>query len=171
MVIWVIGLAGAGKSTIGAEVYRLLRARKPNVVFLDGDHVRAIMGGDLGHTLDDRRRNADRICRLCQFLDAQEIDVVCSILSIFPESRAWNRAHLSRYFEVYLDVPMAVLERRDQKGLYSAARAGRARNVVGFDIPFEPPSTPDLILYNGDPPRLPAELAGEIVMACDRPSP
>ena len=58
----------------------------------------------------DRRRNAERICRLCRFLDAQGIDVVCAILSLFHESQEWNRKHYSRYFEVYLDVPMDELE-------------------------------------------------------------
>ena len=44
-------------------------------------------------TLNDRRKNADRISRLSKFLDDQGIHVVCAILSIFPESREWNRKY------------------------------------------------------------------------------
>jgi cytidine diphosphoramidate kinase len=107
------------------------------------------MGADLGYALADRERNAWRICRLCQHLDRQGIDVVCSILSLFEETREWNRANLSRYFEVYLEVPLTDLEARDSKGLYSGARAGTVRDVAGVDLPFTPPARPDLVLPNG----------------------
>ena len=171
MVIWLIGLAGAGKTTIGRELTRLLKARRPNVLLLDGDHVREIMGNDLGHTLEDRRANAGRVCRLCEYLDRQGIDVVCAILSLFPESRLWNREHYSRYFEVFIDVPMAVLEQRDQKGLYSAARAGRTANVAGIDLPFAPPERPDLVIHNGDARTSMAPLAQQILEVIDRKHP
>ena len=169
MVIWLIGLAGAGKTTIGREVDALLRARKPNVVFLDGDHVRNIMGDDLGHTVEDRRTNAWRVCRLCEYLDAQGIDVVCAILSIFLDTQEWNRESYSHYFEVYIDVPMDELVARDQKGLYSGAASGRIPDVAGFDIPFQPPNA-DLVVYNGDPLPSPALLAAQIVAALDEVS-
>ena len=166
MVVWVIGLAGAGKTTIGREVYERLLARGPAVVFLDGDEVREIVGDELGHTLEDRRTNAWRICRLCHFLDRQGIDVVCAVLSLFEETRDWNRSHYSRYFEVYLEVPLAVLEARDQKGLYSGARAGSVANVAGVDLPFSPPARPDLVLDNSGTAS-PDELGEQIVTAID----
>ena len=151
MVIWLIGLAGAGKTSIGKALYRLERSRRTNVVFFDGDHFRTIMGDDLGHTIEDRWVNAWRICRLCQYLDSQGIDVVCAILSLFHETQAWNRLNLKQYFEVYVDVPMDVLIQRDQKGLYSSAIGGRIRNVVGVDIPFKPPPSADLVIDNSRP--------------------
>lgn len=151
MVIWIIGLAGSGKTTVAREVVRRRKVRNPATVLLDGDIVREIMGGDLGHTLSDRERNGWRVCRLGRELERQGIDVVCAILSLFPEQRAWNRQSLQGYREVYLDVPMSVLEARDQKGLYSGARTGTVRDVAGIDLPFEPPSAPDLVIDNGIP--------------------
>ena len=167
MVIWLIGLAGAGKTSIGNELHGLLKARRPNVVFLDGDQVRMIMGNDLGHTLEDRRTNAWRICRLCQYLETQGIDVVCAILSLFHETQAWNREHLTQYFEVYIDVPMEVLIQRDQKGLYTAALSGTAQNVAGIDLAFQPPPRPDLIIENGRPRDSFAPIAQHILSAID----
>ena len=148
MIVWIIGLAGSGKTTIGRRVYEILRGRRPAIVFLDGDHFRAIMGEDLGHTVEDRRRNGWRMARMCAFLDAQGIDVICCILSLFKEQRDWNRVTFSEYFEVFLDVSMGELIRRDQKGLYSAAVAGRISHVAGVDIPFDRPQSSDLIIDN-----------------------
>ena len=150
MVIWVIGLAGAGKTTLGREMYRILKPEHKNLVLLDGDMIREVMGEDLGHSIQDRRRNADRICRLCRLLDDQNINVICCILSLFHESQAWNRANLKQYFEVYLDVSLDVLKQRDQKNLYSRALRGEVTDVVGVDIPFSPPKAPDYILKNDE---------------------
>jgi adenylylsulfate kinase len=151
MVIWLIGLAGAGKTSIGGALCQALRRSQPATVFLDGDQVREIAGGDLGYSLEDRRLNGWRICRLCRYLDAQGMNVVCATLSQFPEQQQWNRATYSRYFEIFIDVPMEVLIERDQKQLYSRVLAGTVRNVVGVDMPFTPPAAPDLVLRNAKP--------------------
>ena len=153
MVIWIIGLAGAGKTSVGRALHALLQQSSRPAVFLDGDHVREMMDNDLGHSLEDRRRNGRRMSRICHYLDSQGIDVVCATLSQFDEHQSWNRANNSRYFEVFLDVPMDVLMQRDQKGLYSGARAGTVKDVVGVDMPFPPPKNPDLVIgHSNDTP-------------------
>lgn len=151
MVFWIVGLAGAGKTTIARALYAELKAQDRSTVLLDGDAIREIMGGDLGFSLEDRRKNGWRVCRMCKYLDDQGINVVCATLSQFHEQQAWNREHLSDYFEVFVDVDMDVLIRRDQKGLYSGALAGTVKNVVGVDMPFPPPEFPDLTLGNSEP--------------------
>lgn len=148
MIIWLIGMAGAGKTTVGRALHEQIKLVDAASVFLDGDHVREIMGNDLGHSLEERRQNGLRVCRLCHYLDRQGINVVCAILSLFDDQQRWNRESYSDYFEVFIDVPMEVLVARDQKGLYSGASEGRIPNVAGFDIPFEPPANPDMIVRN-----------------------
>src|SRR5258706_9035016 len=118
MVIWIIGLAGSGKTTLGTELAVRLRAPDRPVVLLDGDAVRSALGDDLGHTVADRRRNGRRIAGLSRLLETQGIDVVACVLAIDPAQLAWNRATFHAYVEVDLDVPWATLEARDQKGLY-----------------------------------------------------
>ncbi len=147
-MIWLIGMSGSGKTTIGQELYSQIKADHPNTVFLDGDNIRYMMGDDLGHTVVDREKNAGRISRLCQVLDSQHVHVVAAVLSIFHEWQDWNRQHFSSYFQVYLRVSMETLIQRDPKGLYKQALAGELANFVGFDIPFPPPKAPDLTLDN-----------------------
>ena len=64
MVIWIIGKSGVGKTTIGGLVYKTLKKRRENTIFLDGDEVRKILGGKLGHSQSDRKLNANYIFKL-----------------------------------------------------------------------------------------------------------
>lgn len=148
MVVWIIGLSGSGKSTLANEVVRLVRGRGETVALLDGDAVRRVFGDDLGHTLEDRHKNARRMNALCKLLDEQGVHVVCAILSLFEDTRRWNRENLSAYYEVFLDAPLETLAARDPKGLYREALAGRMRDLPGVDIPFPRPERPDLVLEN-----------------------
>ena len=132
---------------MGQMAYEALKPEHNNMVFVDGDAFRAIMGNDTGHSLEERRLNADRICRLCKFLDDQGIHVICSILSIFTESQQWNRAEYSDYLEVFIDVSLATLKDRDSKGLYAKADRGDLTNVVGVDLDFPRPDA-HLVIEN-----------------------
>lgn len=150
MVVWIIGLSGAGKTTLACRVVDECKRSTPNVVLIDGDEVRAMFGDDLGHTLADRRTNAERICRLCKFLDEQGVHVVCAILSLFPESREWNRRNLESYYEVFIDTPIADLKSRDSKGIYARYAAGQITDVAGLDLEFRRPDA-DLMIKNIGP--------------------
>ena len=148
MVIWIIGLSGAGKTTLAEEVVKILRKRGKSLVLLDGDSVRELFGNDLGHDSQGRYANAERICRMCKFLDEQSIDVVCAILSIFPESRNWCRNNLSDYYEIFIDSPIDLLMQRDSKGLYGRYQRGEIHDVAGLDLHFPRPENPDVIISN-----------------------
>ena len=148
MVIWIIGLSGAGKTTLANEVVSKIRSSKKTVVLIDGDIIRDIFDNDLGYTLDDRLKNANRISKLCKLLDDQGINVVCAILSLFPDSRNWNRQNINSYYEVYIEAPLDHIQKRDYKGIYKKFKDGKIKNVAGLDIKFIPPKNPDLIIRN-----------------------
>jgi len=147
-LIWITGLSGSGKTTIGKEVYRKLKLKNINTVFLDGDSFREILGNDLGHSPKDRLENAKRIHRMCKFLVEQDINVVCATMSLYKEIHELNRKEIKNYFEVFIECGMDELIKRDQKGLYSKALKGEIKNVVGVDLPYDRPKDADLIIDN-----------------------
>ena len=148
MVVWIIGLSGTGKSTLANEVVARANKVNSNTILLDGDFVREMFGNDLGYSIADRKRNALRICQLGKFLSEQGLNVVTAILSLFPESRQWNRDNIKNYYEVFIDCPLEDLINRDSKGIYSKFKAGEITEVAGMDIHFEKPLSSDLIINN-----------------------
>ncbi len=143
-VFWITGLSGAGKTTLGRELWNRLRTGGHQAAFLDGDALRSVISEDFGHSVDDRRRSAIRNAKLCRLLAEQGSDVICSTISLFHSVQRWNRANIPGYREIYLRVPLDELRRRDSKGIYATAQT----NVVGIDVPAEIPEAPDLILDN-----------------------
>lgn len=153
-LIWITGLAGSGKTTLGKEVYRNLKVKYVNTLFLDGDSFREILGSDLGHNQADRLINAMVISRMCKFLINQNINVICATMSLFKEIHQFNRENIKNYYEIFLEVDRDELIKRDQKGIYSKALKGEIENVVGVDLPFDMPENPDLILNNSKADQL-----------------
>ena len=142
-VYFFTGLSGAGKTTLGGLFYRRLKAQKPNVVLIDGDQARPVYCEDLGYSDEDRLKGARRGFRLCRMLAEQGIDVVCCSISMYSQVRNWNRENIENYREIYIKVSREVLVHRDQKGLYSSGR-----QVVGVDLPFDEPQSPDFVVEN-----------------------
>ncbi len=147
-VIWLTGVSGSGKSTIGEVVYKKLKELDPSAIYIDGDTIREIFDHDLGYSLEDRNKNAFRITRLCKFLRGQNISIVCAANLTSQHYRDWCRENIEGYFEVFLKVPIDVLIKRDCKGLYARAQSGEIKNVVGVDIPFKEPEQPNLVINN-----------------------
>ncbi|MGI6873142.1 adenylyl-sulfate kinase [Amycolatopsis sp. 3B14] len=152
-VVWITGLSGAGKSAVAVQLVERLRRAGVQPVLLDGDAVRAALDAR-SFGAEARRQLAATYGRLCRLLAEQGHIVVCATISLRHEVHQWNRRHLSRYAEVFLDVPLEELRRRDPKGIY----AGGAE-VVGAGQAAELPLAPDLRItnYGATSPRAAAD--------------
>ena len=148
MVIWFIGLSGAGKSTLAKMIYKTLKKKEKNTVWIDGDNIRKIYSDKLGHTIKDREINAKRISKLSKFLSDQKINVIGSILSNFPKWQKWNKKNIKGYSQIFIEVPIEKLIKRDTKRLYKHALKKKIKNVIGIDMKFHKPINPDLIIRN-----------------------
>ena len=96
-LLWITGLSGAGKTTIAAEVFKILKEKYTNSIFLDGDVIREILNNDLSYSREDRLKNAMRISKLCEFLTSQNIHVVCSTMSLYKEIHEMNKINIKNY--------------------------------------------------------------------------
>lgn len=165
-VIWITGLSGAGKSTLARELARQLREIKKCVVAFDGDDLRELFGAvsDKGanHGRAARLALAMRYAALCRDVAAQGVIVIISTISLFREVHAWNRDNLPGYFEVFLNIPIEELRRRDPKGIYRRYDAGELNNVAGLDVAVDEPESAH---YTASfiPDQGPADLAGRIL--------
>ena len=146
---WITGLSGAGKTTIGTALYYKLKEKHENVLLLDGDVLKTIFEkSEVEYTEEARRERAMRYAHLCKTLVDQGMIVVCCTIAMYDDVRDWNRDQNDKYVEVFLDVPMDVLKRRDQKGLYSGYQSGNTTLVAGLDVGIEYPKNPDVIICN-----------------------
>lgn len=124
-----------------------------------------MFGNDLGYSKEERFVCAMRYARLCKLLTEQGILVVCCTISMFDEVRRWNRENISEYSEIYIKVPIEVLEKRNQKNLYHDVKRGGTVNVVGMDLELELPQDSDIVLLNDgvkSPEQICEELWGQI---------
>lgn len=148
ILYWITGLSGAGKTTIGNALYYQLKNEQDNLVILDGDILKNLVGDSLGYTKEDRKKRAYYYSSLCKTLTDQGISVIICTIAMYNEVREWNRKHIERYVEVFLSVDKEVLIRRDRKGLYSGQTAGKIKEVAGIDQDVEFPENPDIIIQN-----------------------
>lgn len=146
VLYWITGLSGSGKTTIGSALYYTLKKEKDNVVILDGDVLKNLVGS--GYTENERVIRAQKYSTLCKLLVDQGITVIICTVAMFENVRQWNRKNIERYVEIFLNVPFEVLQKRDKKGLYSGHKKGKVRNVAGVDIKAEFPENPDIVINN-----------------------
>jgi len=149
-VYWLTGLSGSGKTTIAKELYNRLKFSKSNVIFLDGDTLREVLGNTGGHSLEDRKKLAMVYSRLCKVLSEQGFDVICSTISLFKEVHEYNRNNIKNYYEIFIECDMNELIRRDQKGIYSKALRGEIKDVIGINLPYDKPLHPSLVIDNSE---------------------
>lgn len=146
-VVWLLGLSGAGKSTIAEALAHRLKSAGGAVVRLDGDDLRKGLCADLGFDPASRAENLRRAAHVARLMSDTGLTVVCSFVTPFQKDRGCMREILGeRLLEVFVDTSLEECERRDPKGLYRRARAGEIPEFTGISSPFEPPVSPDLVL-------------------------
>lgn len=141
VLIWITGLSGVGKSTVSRALKEILVRDYSNIVWLDGDTLRDVLGISAGYDWASRKHYAFIYSRLCELLVKQGMIVICSTISLFHDVQKRNREKNERYIEVFLEAPIEILQKRDNKKVYSTKMD---KQIVGVDICPEYPQNPDL---------------------------
>ncbi len=147
-VIWLTGLSGSGKSTVARAAEQRLMEVGHAAYVLDGDNVRHGLNGDLAFSPADRDENIRRVGEVAAIMADAGLITFAAFIS--PYAAARDRARTAAgerpFFEVLVNAPLDECSRRDPKGLYAKARAGKITDLTGVDAPYEAPADPDLVL-------------------------
>ncbi len=149
-VLWFTGLSGAGKSSIADASFDMLKSRGVITERLDGDVVRDNLTRDLGFSKQDRDENIRRIAFVADILARNRVAVIASFISPYQKQRDNLRTSVTNYIEVFVNTPLEVCEKRDNKGLYKKARQGEIDCFTGISDPYEPPKSPEIELKAGE---------------------
>jgi adenylyl-sulfate kinase len=147
-VIWLTGLPGSGKSTIARALESGLFQQHKLAYVLDGDNMRHGLCSDLGFSPEDRKENIRRVGEVAKLLADAGLICIAAFISPYRADRQIVRGILrpDEFIEVYVNAPVEVCERRDPKGHYARARAGKLKDFTGISAPYEPPENPDIEL-------------------------
>jgi adenylylsulfate kinase len=167
VTVWMTGLSGSGKSTIGSILERKLLEKGHIAYRLDGDNIRFGLNKDarllmrecgysqkaaerfgLGFSAEDRQENIRRIGEVARlFVDAGVIAITSFISPYRQDRQAVRQVHgADEFVEVYVQVSVETAIRRDPKGLYKKALAGEIKGFTGIDDPYEPPENPEIVV-------------------------
>ncbi|XP_028823348.1 bifunctional 3'-phosphoadenosine 5'-phosphosulfate synthase 2b [Denticeps clupeoides] len=152
--VWLTGLSGAGKTTVGFALEEYLVSHAIPCYSLDGDNIRHGLNKNLGFTSADREENIRRIAEVAKLFADAGLVCITSFISPFTKDRDDARKiHKTAglpFFEVFVNAPLEVCESRDVKGLYKKARAGEIKGFTGIDSEYEKPDSPELVLKTGE---------------------
>ena len=164
ITLWLTGLSGSGKSTIGYALEKRLTEEGRACFVLDGDNVRHGLNEDLGFSPEDRCENIRRVGEVAKLFNDAGLIVITAFISPFRKDRENAREIIGneRFVEVFVDAPIEVCEQRDPKGLYQKAREGEIPEFTGVSSPYEPPDNADFIV---DTSRLSVEEGVDAIMA------
>ena len=149
--LWMTGCSGAGKTTIATALEeRLVKQYGKHVYRLDGDNLRTGINRDLGFSKADRAESVRRTGELATlFTDAGVITLVGLISPYQADRDAVRQRHVEQglpFYEVFLDVPLEELEKRDPKNQYKNVKAGKLKHFTCVDDPYEAPEFPEITL-------------------------
>jgi adenylylsulfate kinase len=162
--IWLTGLPGSGKSTITKELKQELEAKGIGVQVLRLDAFRKIIVPEPQYTETERDIVYNTLVFIAKLLTRNGVNV---ILDATANRRRWRdaaRDEIEQFYEIYIECPLEECMEREAgrtdnlviSGLYKKAlerqRSGETSTegllgpVVGIDVPYEEPLSPELVM-------------------------
>jgi sulfate adenylyltransferase len=148
--VFFTGFSGSGKSTIAnALMVKLMEMGGRPVTLLDGDVVRKHLSSELGFSKEHRDLNIQRIGFVASEITKNGGIAICAPIAPYAATRRTVREMIEQYgafVEVHVATSLEECERRDRKGLYKLARAGKIKEFTGISDPYDVPENPELRL-------------------------
>ena len=163
--IFFTGLSGSGKSTVAnALIVKLLEEGSRPVTLLDGDIVRKNLSSELTFSKEHRDLNIQRIGFVASEITKNGGIAICAPIAPYAATRRQVREMISPlggFLETWVSTPIEVCEKRDRKGLYAMARAGKIKGFTGIDDPYEAPENAEIVI---DTSELSPDLAAHRIL-------
>lgn len=147
--LWMTGLPASGKSTIAVALEKALWDRGIHAYVLDGDNIRHGLNKDLGFSPEERTENIRRIGEVAKLFTAAGVINTTAFISPYRSDRDRVREIMGdgEFVEVYVACSPEECERRDPKGHYKLARAGKIPEFTGISAPYEAPDKPEITVH------------------------
>lgn len=142
--LWFTGLPCSGKTTLSDLIEKELRENGQPVEHLDGDLIRQELSKDLGFSKEHRDINIERASFVASLLTRNGVATLVSFVSPYRKTRQAARERIGAFIELFVYCPLEVCEKRDVKGMYKLARAGKIRDFTGVSDPYEEPENPEI---------------------------
>jgi len=152
--VFFTGLSGSGKSTIAnALMVKLMEMGGRPVSLLDGDIVRKNLSSELGFSKEHRDLNIRRIGYVASEITKNGGIAICAPIAPYTATRRAIRESISAvggFVEIHVATSLEECERRDRKGLYALARAGKIKEFTGISDPYEVPENAEMVIDTVD---------------------
>ncbi|MFQ5437523.1 MAG: bifunctional sulfate adenylyltransferase/adenylylsulfate kinase [Paracoccaceae bacterium] len=146
--VFFTGFSGSGKSTIAnALMVKLMEMGGRPVTLLDGDVVRKNLSSELGFSKEHRDLNIRRIGYVASEITKNGGIAICAPIAPYATTRRAVREEIEAFgafVEVHVATSIEECERRDRKGLYKLARAGKIKEFTGISDPYDVPESPEI---------------------------
>ena len=136
--ILIMGLPGVGKTTLAKHLAQMIGA-----VHLNADEIRKEIHKDLGFSTEDRIEHSRRMGVLCDIVLRSGVYVIADFVCPTFETR---KAFGAEYFLIYID-------RKPCRDYPDTTRI------------FQPPTSFDLLVTEGDSPTVWAEIAAKLILS------
>lgn len=153
--VWITGLPGSGKSTVAAELTRLLKEKHLKAQLLSSDDLRKVMTPNPTYSLEERDAVYATLVFIAKLLTRNGVNVVIDSTGNLRRYRDKARKSIRGFFEVYLQCPLEVCVQREARRkmrygapgrIYSKAKTGITLTVPGIGQPYEPPLKAEITL-------------------------
>jgi adenylylsulfate kinase len=144
--IWITGLPSSGKSTISAELVRMLENARVRIARLESDQLRKVLTPSPDYSAEERDWFYRAMAFIGLLLIRNGVNVLFDATANKRIYRDDVRKSMKDFMEVYVKCPLAVCMERDVKGIYRRARKEQTTTVPGLQEQYEEPMSPDIVI-------------------------
>lgn len=144
-IIWITGLSGSGKTTIAKILINKIKKIQSRSIHIDGDELRECASTIIKkNSFSSKQRENIGLfySKLSKKISEQGFIVITSVMALQKKVHEWNIKNNDNFYDIYLNVPIKELKKRDPKKIYSNFQKGIFKNLYGLDLKYDKPEKP-----------------------------